>query len=462
MMKHTNFQNIRKAIKQLNFNLTFYNILRKFRTMCVPQSLGKYTDILLIKRLLPITATFLTCVLANHSSAYPAFVSVPEDFKAEPNSIVFLEVHADSRIEVAYQWFNENGMMPYRTNSHFSFLIGNQSTNRFFYAVASDVDGSVTSRTIRVSVEVPPQSTALRILQQPQSVGVRPGNSASLTVDAQSLFPVSYQWFREGVALLGETNTSITVTNVQIENGAYERLYQVRVSDSEGSLMSDIATVTALEMPRFIEQPRTQYVIAGGVINLAVAASGTPPLGYRWRHKGMTIAHTGLPELVITNAQQSHAGRYDVIITNRANLAPGVLSQQTTVIVCDDLNQNLLPDCWETVVSLDPAKSGKSEDADGDSVSNYDEYLAGTNPMNPESVLRFSAIEAVSTNIVRLAFQASSNTSYTVQMQPAWLAPKWLRFTSHFSHTTNRDVVVLHTNTFSDTIFYRIITPRLE
>ncbi len=62
------------------------------------------------------------------------------------------------------------------------------------------------------------------IANQPQDTMVNPGSTATLSVTARGEAPVSYQWMKDGVDLLGETNAKLLRTDAQ--TGAYS----VRVS----------------------------------------------------------------------------------------------------------------------------------------------------------------------------------------------------------------------------------------
>ena len=57
-------------------------------------------------------------------------------------------------------------------------------------------------------------------------------------------------------------------------------------------------------------------VYAGYTISLSVAASGTPPISYQWRHAGKAITGQTATTLVIPGATAGDAGSYDVVISN--------------------------------------------------------------------------------------------------------------------------------------------------
>ena len=59
-------------------------------------------------------------------------------------------------------------------------------------------------------------------------------------------------------------------------------------------------------------------VIVGNSFTLAVAVDGFgAPVSYQWRWNGMAIPNATNATLTIANAQHVHAGRYDVVASNR-------------------------------------------------------------------------------------------------------------------------------------------------
>src|SRR2546429_5880507 len=61
-----------------------------------------------------------------------------------------------------------------------------------------------------------------------------------------------------------------------------------------------------------------------------VIASGTAPLGYKWRKDGVPIAGATNDQIVLTHPQFSDAGQYSVVV---ANIESSVISIDATLTV---------------------------------------------------------------------------------------------------------------------------------
>src|SRR6185503_18254291 len=101
------------------------------------------------------------------------------------------------------------------------------------------------------------------------------------------------------------------------------------------------ATHATLTLPAVALSDTGDYSVivtgpAGGVgsATFSVGVSGTPPLGFRWRRNGLTVANRiNDPTFTITNAQLSHAGIYNVAVTNALNATPGIISSDAVLTV---------------------------------------------------------------------------------------------------------------------------------
>lgn len=98
-----------------------------------------------------------------------------------------------------------------------------------------------------------------------------------------------------------------------------------------------------------------------------------------------------------------------------------------------DVNVDGLPDTWQEshFGTANAANAAPGADPDGDSVSNQDEYLAGTDPDNPASVLRITSFNvATAEQAFQLAFPSVSQHYYQIQRTSDLKSPSWQGFTN--------------------------------
>ncbi len=88
-----------------------------------------------------------------------------------------------------------------------------------------------------------PSNSAPIIVSPPQSQSAYVGGSVTFSVQSVSEFPVTNQWYRAGVALAGQTNSSLKVVNA---NAAEATNYTVVVGNKNGTTTSAAATLTLL------------------------------------------------------------------------------------------------------------------------------------------------------------------------------------------------------------------------
>lgn len=84
-------------------------------------------------------------------------------------------------------------------------------------------------------------ATPPAITDPPQSQTVFLGDPATFGVTANGSAPLSYQWYRYGTAISGATNPSLTFTTAADDDQAR---FSLRVSNAEGTVTSDPATLT--------------------------------------------------------------------------------------------------------------------------------------------------------------------------------------------------------------------------
>ena len=111
------------------------------------------------------------------------------------------------------------------------------------------------------------------------------------------------------------------LTNVQLANNG---TYAVIITDDVSSIPSTNATLIVKVRPTITQQPAGMTLAAGSTANLSISATGTFPLGYRWRKSsaylpdsiGLFSLYGNTSILSLTNVQTSDAAGYNVAITN--------------------------------------------------------------------------------------------------------------------------------------------------
>ena len=166
-----------------------------------------------------------------------------------------------------------------------------------YSVVVSSPYGGATSTVATLTVLVPPT-----IVTQPQSVTLLAGGTAALDVTATGTGPLEYQWYFDGIALPGATNSALTVSPFASANAG---AYQVVVTNLWGVTTSAVATLTQAFPPAFVVQPSGQTVLPGSDAILGVAVSGTGPFSYQWQLNG-----TNLPAYIITTVAGTGGAGY--------------------------------------------------------------------------------------------------------------------------------------------------------
>jgi hypothetical protein len=168
--------------------------------------------------------------------------------------------------------------------------------------------------------------------------------------------------------------------------------------------------------------------------------------------------------LVLSNVSLADAGAYQVVVTN---VTGSVTSEAAMLVVADlDRDQDGLPDDWERAHHLDPESAADAaQDSDGDGLTNWQEYVAGTDPQDPASVLKVLSLilpsgGPSSAEPLTLVFPAIAGKTYSVLYIPSPLSTSWHVLTSIVNLATDQCVTVQDSNLNLQTKrFYRITTP---
>lgn len=181
-------------------------------------------------------------------------------------------------------------------------------------------------------------SAPLAVTGQPApSVVLTPGSGLSLTVTAQGEAPLSFQWYLDGAAIAGATQSTYFVPSATAAN---DGTYTVVVSGPQGSIASAPAEVGPSGAPAIATPPQSATVSTGGNLTLTVIATGGN-LTYQWSFAGSPIAGATGSSLALTNigADQGNSyGSYTVAVANSFGTATSAPATVTVVTQAQLLN----------------------------------------------------------------------------------------------------------------------------
>ena len=140
--------------------------------------------------------------------------------------------------------------------------------------------------------------------------------------------PFTFQWFRNGVAIAGATDpTYVTPALTLADEGSK---YSVRITNADGSVTSNEATLTVKPGPTLTGQPSSQSVALGASASFTVAGSGEQ-LVYQWYRDELPISGANAATYTISATTAADDGA--VLRAYVINPGGFVVSQAATLTV---------------------------------------------------------------------------------------------------------------------------------
>lgn len=160
--------------------------------------------------------------------------------------------------------------------------------------------------------------------------------------------------------------------------------------------------------------------LPAGFVIASVSGDGNPEL-----NRGEILWVGELPpspiEMVYTvQAPVSAAGDVEItsdvsyFLSDASNPADAALTPSVLAVSPADADADGLPDGWESLYGDDATGLDPAQDSDGDGMSNYAEYLAGTSPGDPGSMLALTQVAAVPGEAPVIRWQSVEGRSYTL------------------------------------------------
>ena len=173
----------------------------------------------------------------------PAITSQPTNLTVAVSNTAVFSVTATGTPPLIYQW-NFNGTnIANATNAILTLNNVSPAQAGNYFVTVSNLVSAVTSSNAALTVYVPP--TPPTIISQTPSQVVLLGNPATFTVNVSGSDPLSYFWSRNNVLIPGATNSSYTLSNVQLTDSGSK--FSCFVTNAFGFDASTNATLKVID-----------------------------------------------------------------------------------------------------------------------------------------------------------------------------------------------------------------------
>lgn len=247
-----------------------------------------------------------------------------------------------------YQWRRDGIAVPGGTGPSLVLSSVELADGGSYDVVVTNSCGQVTSDSALITILEPPVFAL-----QPASASPCPGDNVLLQATVTGAAPISYQWFKDGSPIPGETSDALSLISV---DASATGDYQLVATNGCDTTPSTTVQVGVLEGPTISMQPSSESLCFGTSTALMVLATGSPAPTYQWRKDGTDLAGATGSTLALTNVALADGGDYDVVITNSCGdvtsspavitilEAPSVIQAPADVTVCEGMPASLSVD----------------------------------------------------------------------------------------------------------------------
>jgi len=234
----------------------------------------------------------------------PSITNQPQTQAVLPGSNVVFSVAASGTAPLSWQWSQGGTAIAGATASSLVITNAQAADAGVYSVVVSNLAGSVASSNAVLSV------SSVVITAEPQGATVAAGYSAAFSVTAIGAAPLSYQWWKDGNAIAGATQSSFDITNAQTGDAGG---YQVVASSQAGSATSSVAALTVI-FPYTFATVAGQPGVHGAADGTGSAARFNSPSG---------VALDGAGNLYITDRYNHNIRKMTpaLVVTTLAGLA---------------------------------------------------------------------------------------------------------------------------------------------
>ncbi|MBI5766258.1 MAG: immunoglobulin domain-containing protein [Verrucomicrobia bacterium] len=183
------------------------------------------------------------------AASAPTITRQPQSQTLRVGDSLTLSLSVTASPAPTFQWQRNSAALAGATSDTFQLAAVRVEDAGTYTCIVTNSAGSVTSSPATITVSVPPPivTAAPTISTPPASLVVDVGQTAAFSVTASGTPAPSYQWRRNGTALTGATNTSLSITATRVDDAGN---YDCVVTNSAGTITSAVATLTVRTGPR--------------------------------------------------------------------------------------------------------------------------------------------------------------------------------------------------------------------
>ena len=197
----------------------------------------------------------------------PTITSPPLDQTVTEGDDTKLTVLASGTAPLSYQWKRDDANLSGETGSLLTLNKVTMSQAGSYSVVVSNAVGLVTSSAARLTVKL--RAVAPTITASPSDQTVTEGDDTKFAVVASGTAPLSYQWKRNDLNVIGATGSTLTLNKVTASQAGN---YAVVVSNLAGLVTSSAVKLSVIPPPMASSQQ--VQVDAGKPVNITLQGSG--------------------------------------------------------------------------------------------------------------------------------------------------------------------------------------------
>jgi hypothetical protein len=182
----------------------------------------------------------------------PAITTQPQGRTNLAGTSVTFNTAANGTAPLSYQWQLNSVSLPGASSTSLTISNVQVSDAGNYSVVVTNIAGATTSSVAVLVLATPPVITS-----QPQSLTNIAGTTAAFSVLVNGTAPLSYGWSFNNAIIVGATNATLTVTNVQPANAG---TYLVTITNAYGAVTSAPAALTVIVPPPACTPPASGMV----------------------------------------------------------------------------------------------------------------------------------------------------------------------------------------------------------